>query len=43
MPIRGAAFMGAAVPGAAVAARVVVVDVIVGGDDEAKLNKWGGN
>ena len=41
--MRGAAFMGAAVPGAAVAARVVVVDIVVGVNEEAKLNKWGGN
>jgi hypothetical protein len=39
--MRGAAFKGVAVPGAATAARVVV-DIVVGGDEEAKLNKWGG-
>jgi hypothetical protein len=43
MPMRGATFMGDVVPGAALAARIVVVDIVVGGDDVAKLNKWGGN
>ena len=41
--MRGATFMGVAAPSVAIAARILVVDIVVGGDDVAKLNKWGGN